>query len=144
MCGSSPPLLTVKVNVDGIAGIDCSLMQPPKFKDDHVDISLKGQCYGLTHHTSYSFPSSAVNFRSSQLQMVYFGVSHSFFDSAIHVYKNAGIKYLQMSSSMVPKDSEYILSTDYYGIMIPQVSLMQNLFTYYMSKVWLCIINGSS
>ncbi|XP_068919691.1 bactericidal permeability-increasing protein-like [Petaurus breviceps papuanus] len=26
-----------------------------------------------------------------------------------------------MNSSMVPKDSEYILSTDYYGILIPQL-----------------------
>ncbi|XP_020846196.2 bactericidal permeability-increasing protein-like [Phascolarctos cinereus] len=114
--------MPVKVNLDGIAGIDYSLIQPPKSRGYHLDIPLKGQFFSLTHHTSFPFSPSAVSFRSSQLQMVYFGVSHSFFDSAIHVYKNAGIKSLQTNSSMVPKDSKYTLSTDYYGILIPQLS----------------------
>ncbi|XP_036605676.1 bactericidal permeability-increasing protein-like [Trichosurus vulpecula] len=113
----------VKVNLDEIAGIDYSLIEPPKFKGHHLDIPLKGQFFSLTHHhTPYPFHPSAVDFRNSQLQMVFIGVSNSFFDSANHVYKNAGIKSLQMNSSMVPKDSKYILSTDYYGILIPQLS----------------------
>ncbi|KAM9062016.1 bactericidal permeability-increasing protein-like isoform 2-T2 [Sarcophilus harrisii] len=114
--------MPVKVNVDEIAGIDYTPMKPPQISNHNLDIPLRGNFFSLTKHKSHPSHPPIMNFHGSQLQMIFFAVSHTLFDSAKHVYQDAGIKFLHVTNSKLLKDSKFPLTTRYYGTLIPGLS----------------------
>ncbi|XP_074148818.1 bactericidal permeability-increasing protein-like [Sminthopsis crassicaudata] len=114
--------MPVIVQVDEIAGIDYSPMKPPQISNHNLEIPLKGNFFSLIHQESHPYQPQIMNFHGSQIQMIFFAVSHTVFDSAKHVYQDAGIKSLHVTNSKLSKDSKFPLTTNYYGTLIPKLS----------------------
>ncbi|XP_044515727.1 bactericidal permeability-increasing protein-like [Gracilinanus agilis] len=116
--------MPVKVFADAIAGINYSLVAAPKVTAHGLYVPLKGQFFSLINQSKHAFSPSVMEIPEDNHQMIYFAVSHCFFNSAKQVYQDAGIKFLKMTDKMVPKDSKFPLTTNVYGTLIPQVSKM--------------------
>ncbi|KAJ7332264.1 hypothetical protein JRQ81_014444, partial [Phrynocephalus forsythii] len=92
--------LPVTANIDKIAGIDYSLVNPPVATNDSVDLALKGEFFSMTHRSAAPFPPPALNFPVDHDRMLYFGVSTYFFNTAGNVYFSAGAMTFYVTDNM--------------------------------------------
>ena len=99
--------LPVTVKLDNVAGIDYSLVAPPKAMADNLDVHLKGEVFSLAHRSPSPFAPPVLNLPTDHDLMVYLGISEYFFNTAGFVYQEAGALNLTLRDDMVrPNGSE--------------------------------------
>ncbi|XP_031543694.2 bactericidal permeability-increasing protein isoform X1 [Vicugna pacos] len=116
--------LPVTVKLDNVAGIDYSLVAPPKAMADNLDVHLKGEVFSLAHRSPSPFAPPVLNLPTDHDLMVYLGISEYFFNTAGLVYQEAGVLNLTLKDDMIPKESKFHLTTNFFGTLIPQVAKM--------------------
>ncbi|XP_006874800.1 PREDICTED: bactericidal permeability-increasing protein [Chrysochloris asiatica] len=114
--------LPVTAKIDEVAGIDYSLVAPPAASADSLDVQLKGEFFRLAHRTPPPFVPSALTFPTDHNRMVYLGISDYFINTAGLVYQEAGVLNLNLTDDMIPKESQFRLTTKFLGSLIPQVA----------------------
>uniref|UniRef100_A0A3Q1NF82 Bactericidal permeability-increasing protein n=1 Tax=Bos taurus TaxID=9913 RepID=A0A3Q1NF82_BOVIN len=116
--------LPVTTKLDKVAGVDYSLVAPPRATANNLDWLLKGEFFSLAHRSPPPFAPPALAFPSDHDRMVYLGISEYFFNTAGFVYQKAGALNLTLRDDMIPKESKFRLTTKFFGILIPQVAKM--------------------
>ncbi|KAG8517791.1 Bactericidal permeability-increasing protein, partial [Galemys pyrenaicus] len=116
--------LPVTAKIDDVAGIDYSLLAPPTATADGLDGQLKGEFFRLGHRSPPPFAPPPLAFPADHDRMVYLGVSDYFFNTAGLVYQQAGALHLTLRDDMIPKESRFRLTTQFFGTLIPQVGKM--------------------
>ncbi|XP_061293544.1 bactericidal permeability-increasing protein [Bos javanicus] len=116
--------LPVTTKLDKVAGVDYSLVAPPRATANNLDWLLKGEFFSLAHRSPPPFAPPALAFPSDHDRMVYLGISEYFFNTAGFVYQKAGTLNLTLRDDMIPKESKFRLTTKFFGILIPQVAKM--------------------
>ncbi|XP_030165479.1 bactericidal permeability-increasing protein isoform X3 [Lynx canadensis] len=116
--------LPVTTRIDRVAGIDYSLVAPPTATTDSLDGQLKGEFFRWAHPSPPPFAPPPLAFPSDHDRMVYLGISNYFFNTAGFVYQQAGVLNLTVTDNVIPKESKFRLTTDVFGILIPQVAKM--------------------
>ncbi|XP_039083092.1 bactericidal permeability-increasing protein [Hyaena hyaena] len=116
--------LPVKTRIDRVAGIDYSLVAPPTATADNLDGQLKGEFFRCGQHSPPPFAPPPLAFPNDHDRMLYLGISDYFFNTAGLVYQQAGVLNLTVTDDMIPKKSKFRLTTDFFGILIPQVAKM--------------------
>ncbi|XP_025788434.1 bactericidal permeability-increasing protein-like [Puma concolor] len=113
--------LPVTTRIDHVAGINYSLVAPPTATTDSLDGQLKGEFFRWAHPSPPPFAPPPLAFPSDHDRMVYLGISNYFFNTAGFVYQQAGVLNLTVTDNVIPKESKFRLTTDVFGIFIPQV-----------------------
>uniref|UniRef100_A0A673UXH6 Bactericidal permeability-increasing protein n=1 Tax=Suricata suricatta TaxID=37032 RepID=A0A673UXH6_SURSU len=116
--------LPVKTQIDNVAGIDYSLVAPPTTTTDNLDGQLKGEFFRWNQRSPPPFAPPPLAFPGDHDRMVYLGISDYFFNTAGFVYQQAGALNLTVTDNMIPKKSKFRLTTNFFGILIPQVATM--------------------
>ncbi|KAI4538492.1 hypothetical protein MG293_011895, partial [Ovis ammon polii] len=116
--------LPVTTKLDKVAGVDYSLVAPPRVTADNLDGLLKGEFFSLAHRSPPPFAPPALAFPTDHDRMVYLGISEYFFNTAGFVYQKAGALNLTLRDDMIPKESMFHLTTKFFGTLIPQVAKM--------------------
>uniref|UniRef100_A0A8C3WKW6 Bactericidal permeability-increasing protein n=1 Tax=Catagonus wagneri TaxID=51154 RepID=A0A8C3WKW6_9CETA len=116
--------LPVTVKMDRMVGIDYSLVAPPKATTDNLDGLLKGEFFSLAHPSPPPFAPPALALPADHDRMVYLCISEYFFNTAGLVYQGAGVLNLTLNSHVIPKESKFSLTTNFFGTLIPQVATM--------------------
>ncbi|XP_057558255.1 bactericidal permeability-increasing protein [Hippopotamus amphibius kiboko] len=116
--------LPVTTKIDNVAGIDYSLVAPPRATADNLDGLLKGEFFSLAHRSLPPFAPPALTLPTDHDRMVYLGISEYFFNTAGLVYQKAGVLNLTLKDDMIPKESKFRLTTKFFGTLIPQVAKM--------------------
>ncbi|XP_039720252.1 bactericidal permeability-increasing protein [Pteropus medius] len=116
--------LTMTAKIDNVAGIDYSLLSPPTVTAETLDVQLKGEIFSLAHRSPPPFAPPALAFPTDHDLMVYLGISDYFFNTAGLVYQQSGVLNLTLKDDMIPKESEFRLTTKFFGTLIPQVATM--------------------
>ncbi|KAF5917555.1 hypothetical protein HPG69_017447 [Diceros bicornis minor] len=114
--------LPVTAKIDKVAGIDYSLVAPPKATAESLDGQLKGEFFNLAHHDPPPFAPPLLAFPADHDRMVYLGLSDYFFNTAGLVYHKAGILRMTLKDDMIPKESNFRLTTKFFGSFLPQVA----------------------
>eukprot|EP00069_Balaena_mysticetus_P002125 bmy_15747T0 len=92
--------LPVTTKIDNVAGIDYSLVAPPKATADSLDGLLKGEFFRLAHRRPPPFAPPALTLPTDHNRMVYLGISEYLFNTAGLVYQEAGVLNLTLSDNM--------------------------------------------
>ncbi|XP_062058337.1 bactericidal permeability-increasing protein [Lepus europaeus] len=116
--------LPLKEKIDSVAGIDYSLVAPPRATADSLDLQLKGEFYNLAHHSPPPFAPPAMALPSLHDRMIYLAISDYLFNTAALVYQQAGAFGLTLRDDMIPKESKSRLTTKFLGKALPQVAKM--------------------
>uniref|UniRef100_A0ABI8A3V2 Bactericidal permeability-increasing protein n=1 Tax=Felis catus TaxID=9685 RepID=A0ABI8A3V2_FELCA len=116
--------MPVTTRIDHVAGINYSLVAPPTATTDSLDGQLKGEFFRWGHPSPPPFAPPPLAFPSDHDRMVYLGISNYFFNTAGFVYQQAGVLNLTVTDNVIPKESKFRLTTDVFGILIPQVAKM--------------------
>ncbi|XP_040103594.1 bactericidal permeability-increasing protein [Oryx dammah] len=116
--------LPVTTKLDKVAGVDYSLVAPPRVTAVNLDGLLKGEFFSLAHRSPPPFAPPVLAFPSDHDRMVYLGISEYFFNTAGFVYQEAGALNLTVRDDMIPKESMFRLTTKFFGTLIPQVAKM--------------------
>ncbi|XP_043335323.1 bactericidal permeability-increasing protein [Cervus canadensis] len=116
--------LPVTTKLDKVAGVDYSLVAPPRATADNLDGLLKGEFFSLAHCSPPPFAPPPMAFPADHDRMVYLGISEYFFNTAGFVYHEAGALNLTLRDNMIPKESKLRLTTKFFGTLIPQVAKM--------------------
>ncbi|KAF6284130.1 bactericidal permeability increasing protein [Rhinolophus ferrumequinum] len=116
--------LPVTAKIDNVAGIDYSLLAPPTVTAETLDGQLKGEFFSLAHRSPPPFAPPALAVPSDHDRMIYLVISDYFFNTAGLVYQQAGVLNLTVKDDMIPKESKFRLTTESFGILIPQVAKM--------------------
>ncbi|XP_013824294.2 PREDICTED: bactericidal permeability-increasing protein isoform X2 [Capra hircus] len=116
--------LPVTTKLDKVAGVDYSLVAPPRVTADNLDGLLKGEFFSLAHRSPPPFAPPALAFPTDHDRMVYLGISEYFFNTAGFVYQKARALNLTLRDDMIPKESMFRLTTKFFGTLIPQVAKM--------------------
>ncbi|XP_045300587.1 bactericidal permeability-increasing protein isoform X2 [Leopardus geoffroyi] len=116
--------LPVTTRIDHVAGINYSLVAPPTATTDNLDGQLKGEFFRWAHPSPPPFAPPPLALPSDHDRMVYLGISDYFFNTAGFVYQQAGVLNLTVTDNTIPKESKFRLTTDVFGILIPQVAKM--------------------
>ncbi|XP_059934034.1 bactericidal permeability-increasing protein [Mesoplodon densirostris] len=114
--------LPVTTKIDKVAGIDYSLVAPPKATDDNLDVLLKGEFFRLAHRRPPPFAPPALTLPTDHNRMVYLGISEYLFNTAGLVYQEAGVLNMTLSNDMLPKESKFLLTTKSFGALIPEMA----------------------
>ncbi|XP_022448136.1 bactericidal permeability-increasing protein isoform X1 [Delphinapterus leucas] len=116
--------LPVTTKIDNVAGIDYSLVAPPKATADNLDVLLKGEFFRLAHRGPPPFAPPALTLPNDHNRMVYLGISEYLFNTAGLVYQEAGVLNFTLSDDTLPKESKFLLTTKSFGTLLPQVAKM--------------------
>ncbi|KAB0383401.1 hypothetical protein FD755_005318 [Muntiacus reevesi] len=116
--------LPVTTKLDKVAGVDYSLVAPPRATADNLDGLLKGEFFSLAHRSPPPFAPPPMALPADHDRMVYLGISEYFFNTAGFVYQEAGALNLTLRDDMIPKESKFRLTTKFFGTLIPQVAKM--------------------
>ncbi|XP_042197870.1 bactericidal permeability-increasing protein-like [Callorhinchus milii] len=118
-----PKMKTLKVtaNIDRIAEIDYSLVNPPVVTRNFMDLDFKGEFYNIGRHQEPPFTAGPLSFPEQTNHMMYLAVSEFFFNSAAFVYHRAGALQINITDSMIPESFPIRLSTSTFGGFIPQL-----------------------
>ncbi|XP_059979325.1 bactericidal permeability-increasing protein [Lagenorhynchus albirostris] len=116
--------LPVTTKIDNVAGIDYSLVAPPKATADNLDVLLKGEFFRLAHRRPPPFAPPALTLPNDHDRMVYLGISEYLFNTAGLVYQEAGVLNFTLSDDTLPKESKFLLTTKSFGTLLPQVAKM--------------------
>ncbi|NXG72086.1 BPI protein, partial [Baryphthengus martii] len=116
--------LPVTARIDAVAGIDYSLVAPPRATAQSLDVGLKGEFFSLAHRSTVPFPPLALALPPDHERMVYFGASSYFFNTAAFAYHAAGALVFDITDSMIPKDVEFHLNTSTFSAFVPQLEKM--------------------
>ncbi|XP_066480975.1 bactericidal permeability-increasing protein-like [Tiliqua scincoides] len=113
--------MPVTARIDKMAGIDYSLVGPPKVTTNALDLNLKGEWFSLRHRSPPPSPPPALNFSVGHDRMLCLGISSHFFNTAGDVYYKAGALTFQVTDNMVPKEFRIRLNTSSFVAFVPQV-----------------------
>ncbi|XP_024598999.1 bactericidal permeability-increasing protein [Neophocaena asiaeorientalis asiaeorientalis] len=116
--------LPVTTKIDNVAGIDYSLVAPPKATADNLDVLLKGEFFRLAHRGPPPFAPPALTLPNDHNRMVYLAISEYLFNTAGLVYQEAGVLNFTLSDDTLPKESKFLLTTKSFGTLLPQVAKM--------------------
>uniref|UniRef100_A0A4W3IZ73 Bactericidal permeability-increasing protein n=1 Tax=Callorhinchus milii TaxID=7868 RepID=A0A4W3IZ73_CALMI len=111
----------VTANIDRIAEIDYSLVNPPVVTRNFMDLDFKGEFYNIGRHQEPPFTAGPLSFPEQTNHMMYLAVSEFFFNSAAFVYHRAGALQINITDSMIPESFPIRLSTSTFGGFIPQL-----------------------
>ncbi|NXN24646.1 BPI protein, partial [Nycticryphes semicollaris] len=116
--------LPVTANIDAIAGVDYSLVEPPTATAQSLDVAMKGECYSLAQRSAVPFAPLPLTLPSDHDRMVYFAASSYFFNTASFAYHEAGALVFEITDSMIPKTIDFHLNTTTFSAFIPQLEQM--------------------
>ncbi|NXP18197.1 BPI protein, partial [Scytalopus superciliaris] len=116
--------LPVTAKIDARTGIDYSFVAPPSATVQSLDAGLKGEFYSLENHSTVPFSPLPLSFPSDHDNMVYFGASSYFFNTAGFAYHTAGALVFEITDAVIPKDVDFHLNTSIFSAFIPQLEQM--------------------
>ncbi|XP_034861586.1 lipopolysaccharide-binding protein [Mirounga leonina] len=114
--------LPVKTEIDSFAGIDYSLMEPPRATAQMLDVMFKGEIFNRDHYSPVSFLAPVMSLPEQYSRMVYFAISDYVFNTASMVYHEAGFLNFSITDDMVPPGSNIRLTTKSFRPFVPRLA----------------------
>ncbi|XP_043946262.1 bactericidal permeability-increasing protein-like isoform X2 [Protopterus annectens] len=121
--GLEPHLQTIPITaqIDKIAEIEYSLVNPPEITDKYTDLDFKGEFYNIGQHTEPPFSPLPIVLSDQTDSMLYVGISEFFANSAGFVYTRAGALQINITDDMIPEESPFRLNTHSFGVLVPEI-----------------------
>lgn len=121
--GLNPQLKTLNVlaKVDQYAEIEYSMVSSPNISQSIIQFNLKGEFYNIGKHKEPPITPSNFSMPNDTDVMMSMGMSAFTANSAAFVYNTAGVLSLYITDNMIPKSSPFRLSTNSFGVFVPQL-----------------------
>ncbi|XP_012866158.1 PREDICTED: lipopolysaccharide-binding protein-like [Dipodomys ordii] len=93
--------LPVTAKIDSLAGIDYSLVEAPQATAQALDMMFKGEIFNLHNRSEVAAHAPVMSLPEDHEKMVYFAISSYVFNTASHVYYQAGYLSFFITDDMV-------------------------------------------
>ncbi|XP_069099444.1 bactericidal permeability-increasing protein-like isoform X1 [Pleurodeles waltl] len=113
--------MPVSVQIDQSAVFDYSLLEAPLITDQYSELDFKGEFYSSKHARDPNFSPAPFSMPDQTGQMLYFGLSESFFNSAAFAYFTSGVMQVNLTQNKIPLNSPILLKTDDFENLIPEI-----------------------
>ncbi|KAF6088241.1 lipopolysaccharide binding protein [Phyllostomus discolor] len=114
--------LPVTTEIDSFAGIDYSLMEPPRATAQMLDVMLKAEIFNRDHRSPVAFLAPVMSLPEEHSRMVYFAISDYVFNTASQVYYEAGYLNFSITDDVVPPTSNLRLTTKSFRPFVPRLA----------------------
>ncbi|XP_069099449.1 bactericidal permeability-increasing protein-like isoform X3 [Pleurodeles waltl] len=117
--------MPVSVQIDQSAVFDYSLLEAPLITDQYSELDFKGEFYSSKHARDPNFSPAPFSMPDQTGQMLYFGLSESFFNSAAFAYFTSGVMQVNLTQNKIPLNSPILLKTDDFENLIPEDTVIK-------------------
>ncbi|XP_042550448.1 lipopolysaccharide-binding protein-like [Dipodomys spectabilis] len=114
--------LPVTAKIDSLAGIDYSLVEAPQATAQALDMMFKGEIFNLHNRSEVAAHAPVMSLPEDHEKMVYFAISSYVFNTASHVYHQAGYLSFFITDDMIPSDSTIRLTTKSFRAFAPRIA----------------------
>ncbi|XP_030230092.1 bactericidal permeability-increasing protein [Gadus morhua] len=114
--------VNVMAPVDRYAEIAYPMVSSPDISSSSIGLNLKGEFYNIGNHMEPPFSPAPFFLPNQEQSMLYIGLSAFTANSASFVYNKAGTLSLKITDDMVPRSSPIRLTTNTFGVLIPQIA----------------------
>ncbi|XP_028667768.2 bactericidal permeability-increasing protein [Erpetoichthys calabaricus] len=113
--------MKVTFQLDPAVVLEFPLINPPLIQNTSLELDIKGEWYSTAHHQEPPFTPCPFKLPVENNFMLYFGLSAFSVNSAAFAYFSAGVLKLYVTDEMVPKSSPIRLTTNSFGMFIPEL-----------------------